>query len=234
MMNSTPLLTARLLAKYFIDIIGRTNAYSEENTMHVGALACDHLLEKPLVKILTDQLKAIHSGLTIKVIRHKGLSQPIYGASDFNKKAKVLSIIINGELNYCWQKFTLIKELCHIYCMYSSDTLDGVTFRPDGNYRESLESVYAETKSFIEWNDLSSNYNYVYEELFVILLTMELVIPIYDRKRIVDLVNKIGVPPLNLKTHDVAKALLVPELMLRKYIDLKLFETPPFYEDFAH
>lgn len=234
MTGSNPLLQLRLFAKELIDELGQEVAYLETNENYPNAPQCKHLDEWPLIVLLKERIASKY-GKHLKInITYDPATEnmSVSGMYVYLPQYNRIVISINDKLNYCWKKFTVVKELCHIFfdSDFDANIVKGIAFSKEDNYRHSLEKVFEETQKFKDFNFSSlDDYLDMGEEMFVALLVTELMIPIYEREAVLKLVSQIGD---KFTTNDIAKSLLVPEYILQKYINLNAINSEPKYTDF--
>ncbi|AUD02161.1 hypothetical protein [Spirosoma pollinicola] len=236
MANSTPLNELRLIVKDIVDIVGREKAYSTVNNIYTNAPAFKHLDEDVIIQELVDRIsKKYGQGKVMKVIimEDAGIEdRSINGMYATYPHNNSIYIVINATMNYCWKKFTVLKELFHVYMDFNDEISRNVKIVREHNYRISLEKVFEETIKFkdFDFSSLEDLYD-MDEEMCIVLLATELIIPIYDREEVMKMVLQIGQQPVNLTVNDIAKSMLIPEYIFQKYIDMKAVDCNPRYTE---
>jgi hypothetical protein len=123
-------------------------------------------------------------------------------------------ILISPGFNFCYRRFAICKELCHIL------TDDGSTMQSDPviQLQGALQTVQLVQKSPKEfWKNPLFTDNPLSSENFCFLLALEILIPIKERdKMVTDVTN--GVRP-----YDVAFRLRIPELLVAFYVQSGYF-----------
>lgn len=224
--SSYDFMSLRLMAKHIVDCIDPEKLYTNINPKYPNAPKC-HFFNEPetFTQFIIDEYKKADIHLEITIIEDRAMAEQIHGI--FKQQGKKCTIIINGKLNNCWKRFTTIKELCSLY-VFMDMSSENIGRRYD-DYTKSLENAYKQKETllknpFKEDNDLDS-------ETYSILLATELMLPIYQRERVVQLISDVASQKITL--NDVAKSLLIPEFMLDLYLKKDLLTQEPTYKDFA-
>ena len=157
-------------------------------------------------------------------------------------KGKHHYIVTNSKLNVCWSRFTQLKELCTMY-VDSGFENDHSFLTKD--YRKTVEMAHSEKLKF-DTTLLKFDSTYVekiYEdykystadlsaETFAVFLAADLTIPIFERPNIANYLSDIDSGTMTY--NDLAKALLIPEHVLKLYHKNGLMDAEPLHADFAH
>jgi len=99
---------ARNLAR--VDRIGETilEAVSSSTPLKLVAIG-------PLLKYIGAM--SPQYSITVQPVREFGPSRGVYGYVDIRKNSA--AIVYSGALNFCWERFTVTKELMHLYIRFS-------------------------------------------------------------------------------------------------------------------
>lgn len=130
-------------------------------------------------------------------------------------------IILNSTKNYCWKRFSLIKELCQIYLDHHAVSGDGVKVKDvTTDYMQCVDDAFKVPLQF-ESNDylLGENYD---NETSALLMALELMIPFKHREQNTLKIYTELLLNEKIKMIDIATSLRIPEFILKRYFDSKL------------
>jgi hypothetical protein len=118
-------------------------------------------------------------------------------------------ILISPAFNFCYRRFAICKELCHIL----TDDATTVQTDPVKQLQIALETVeFVQNAPTDFWKNPLFTGNPLSSENFCFLLALEILIPTKDRdKMVTDITN--GVNP-----YDIAFRLRIPELLVKFYV----------------
>lgn len=222
-MSSYNFTIVRMMAKDIADKIGVENLYSEKNTRYPKAPANFHLSNiNNIILFIKNYLNATGNTKQLIIIEDKQVGENIFGLYvHYNDTAYIK---LNSQLNYCWNRFATLKELCSLYVDHYDKDVMRYT-----NYLDSLKNAFNQKEIFLTQSvDLDSDLD---SETFSILLAIELMIPKHKRDITKSLLNE--VPNKKITMNDIAKSLLIPEFILQLYADKGLIDAAPQYEDFG-
>ncbi|WP_462264681.1 hypothetical protein [Mucilaginibacter sp.] len=216
----------RTVAKDIVEKIGYDNIYTNVNTIYPSAPQ-NLFLNK--VEVVTNFVRQYMQkldkpkDLVVKFDHHaKG---NVYGFY-INLNDKTCYIVLNPNLNSCWKRFALLKELCSVYInLYD---IKGYKTNKYNNYTDSIENAFSKKGMFVSHKAFEDDD--VDDETYSILLATELMIPINHRQVIKDLTAQIETGALTMS--DIAKSLMMPEFILKQYIGYGLLDAEPAYESF--
>lgn len=213
----------RIMAKDLVDKIGQDVLYTDQNRTYPTAPS-NFLLNRinHVGEYIKGYLCKTTSTKEVYVINDLGVGENILGMYVHHQNSCYIKI--NGNLNVCWNRFALLKELCSLYVDHYDTTSKMLKF---DNYLDSIKNAFDQKDNLIsnpnlDKGDLDS-------ETFSILLATELMIPIHKREITKDLISKIGSGGITM--NDIAKSLLIPEYILKLYSNKKLLDAHPQYDD---
>ena len=218
-------ISVKLFANEIVKRIGIENLYTDnQNNTYVDAPSLTRLDKvDSVIKFAKEYLSSIGESDVIYVIEDKLIDSNSHGL--YVNKNNINYIKINGNLNECWKRFAKLKEVCSMYVGHYDKNS---SMKKYNNYLDSIKNAFDEKKKLLKNANIDEgDYD---SETFAILLAAELMIPIHKRNEIELHIEKIGINHITL--NDIAKSLLMPEFILKLYIDNGLLYKEPKYDDF--
>jgi hypothetical protein len=204
----------RLMAQEIVNQIGVDRLYTNINTHHPGAPK-NYMINK--VDLIGDfvlkMYKDLGQPISLMVMTDEKLGENIFGL--FVQRGNQNYILINENLNNCWNRFTKLKEFCSLYVDHYDKESRLTKY---DNYLDSLRNAFEQKskllgKTNLDDGDLDS-------ETFSILLAIELMIPLHKREITNALFAKFEESKITM--NDIAKSLMMPEFVLKLYHEKKL------------
>ena len=120
-----------------------------------------------------------------------GTLRGVYGYVEMQQESA--SIVYNGGLNLCWERFTLVKELMHLL----------LPITPDGTSRDSVAGSMLETAVASRWMRFTSS-TQLSDELAALIMTLEVLVPWSLRPQMSRLIMAQATP------YQIAKVFMMP------------------------
>jgi len=192
--------------------IGIERLYTDSNLLYPDALYNYSLSDyKVLIEFLQEELQQRGTPKTIHFLFVSSLShlQGLYANLNEN-----IYIVVNDKLDVRWQQFTIVKEICSAYVDHYQDEILKNTIYEDSDFLGSIEDAYKNIvagtiQDGLKEGDLDS-------ERFSVLLATELMIPQTYRYLTNNYLTQVDDQELTL--NEVAKSLVIPELILKLYM----------------
>lgn len=152
----------------------------------------------------------------IRIKEFKFPNDSIYGMYLFRKESNEINIYVNSELNECWTRFSICKELIQIY-------LDcGVNSDKDKSYSPSeiIEQIKEATIDQHSLNSTDKNYEFsegFSGEVLAYIVVTDLFFPLDNKKLIREIGKIIDLPNSNFTHYDLASLFKVPEHIAKFY-----------------
>ena len=231
-MRKPDLLTAIVVAKYFLDTCPEMRSSVEHDRLYLGKEKYEmhkqvpmHTCIKPFIRVIKNFLRT-HTGseeIEIKIyqVDTRGIFKGASRIAGIMAKVSEMSyfILLNSEETYCTQRLSLCKELCEIYasCLYNEPAKLDAHNQILEAARELLEKFYLKGQQ----PNLTDTFNS--SEAFAHALALELMIPYTER----DLIKK----ELSKKTprDKIAKMLSITKETLDEYLNTYFNLTTPIY-----
>jgi len=208
----------------FVDIItnqlGIRNLYTVTNKKYPTAHQ-NHLLSDPelLIKALIKHFEDLNISKEVHLIERKNI-HCFYGA--YINDPDYIYINIITEVSECWQRFTIVKEFCSAFVgHYQSEIIKNTIYEGEEDYAKSIEEAFNRRINQINTDGLQDGD--IDCETFAILMAAELMIPKKHRDLTKQLIRKVGRETAESTLNDVAKSLMVPEIVLKFFKDTKYF-----------
>ena len=158
-----------------------------------------------------------NENLILKIKKYKFPNDSVYGTCTYKKKTHEINIYVNSELNECWTRFAICKELIQLYLDCSETTGSYKSYSP----YEIIEQIKVAT---INQQYLSSaNKDYEFDEGFnsealAYIVSTDLFFP-KKNKLLIKEIGTIIIEGLNTNfTHfDLANLFKTPEYITKFY-----------------
>ncbi|MGY3212495.1 hypothetical protein [Mucilaginibacter sp. HD30] len=125
-------------------------------------------------------------------------------------------IMINDKMNLCWTRFTIISELCATYVdHYQNEIIENTIYQENEDIIQGIEDTIAHQLKFANRDGLRDGD--LDKTTFAMLLAMELMIPRHYRYITDEYLSKVKEGSMQL--YDVATSLLIPEFILKLYVE---------------
>lgn len=174
---------------------------------------------KNLALFVRDFLRKIldNENLDIYINKIKFPTDSIYGMNIFNEDNNEIHVFVNSELNECWTRFVICKELIQLYLDCGVFSENKSSYTPE----QIIEQIKEATISQHSLNSIDDNYEFSMgfevEALAYIVVT-DLFFPVDNKLLVQKLgVNLIDVDTIEFSHYDLAKLFKTPEFITRFY-----------------
>ncbi len=178
----------------------------------VDTVELPHIDYESLGKKILDNLiskNKLDKGASID-IRKRKFDNDLHGVIDFNKSTNKVTITTNDRINFCKTRFTVVKELCQLYCEFvTSDK----PFEKGAIIENEITTLVAKQASLLDSSTdveiISSDSEYT--EFLAYFMARNLIIPRSNREYFTYLMDFIKASPEQLTPFDVANFIKQPE-----------------------
>jgi len=174
---------------------------------------------KNLAVFVRDYLRIIkeNPNLEISIKEFKFPNDSIYGMNLVREGSDVIDIYLNSELNECWSRFVICKELIQLYLDSGKLVKNEKSYPPN----EIIEQIKEATVAQQYLNKIDKDYKFstgFSPEALAYIIVTDLFFPLENKR----LVKKIGTDVIDKKKHnfthyDLASLFKTPEHITRFY-----------------
>lgn len=193
------------------DYVGRCAGYVDNNTERVLEGLKTSFETYPPYVVAVDKVRD-------KVVKKSGLSaikvwqvetyagvRNLYGYVERTKSSG--NIVCDQGLNFCWKRFTILKELMHLY---SDTTTDKEDLWANGNsYAEGLIKNAVDSRVVM----VESVDQPLGDEAFAFYLALEVILPFALRQQLNRLIES------SVSAYQIAKVFLMPKKFVNFFVD---------------
>lgn len=193
------------------DYARRCAGYIDENTERVLESLQTSFETYPPYVVAVDKVRDAvvkKTGLSVikvwQVERYAGVRN-LYGYVECSKSSG--HIVCDQGLNFCWKRFTILKELMHLFSCTIADKED---LRENGNsYAEGLiKNAIVSRTVMVESADQP-----LCDEAFAFYLALEVILPFALRRQLNRLVES------SASAYQIAKVFLMPKKFVNFFVD---------------